>query len=369
MLDTKAWLVVAGVNRQWRDLYAPAVQLLKETSAQHAVATVTTYEYAKLCGRDSTSAGEARLLGRLGGLDVVYRYAEEAEVAALVAAAFKHKRADILQLLHVLSPYLRPGQTCDTSLLCWAVLLGQLECLRFLTTAVGANQGSHQIRQSARSKVSCYAAKGGHVPMLQWLQQHGFLQEPAQSSQRFPGSLCDTAAQHGCADAVLWLREQGFKLGDRACAGAAEAGNLQLLLWLRSHGAHWSAEELRQAAAAGGSVEMLQFLHNTAAEPWDTAALTRMLHAAGKCGKLAAAQWLHSNGAPLPTRLWCGHRCWPRLSTLRWAIESGATWWDSEPLVWYMCGSLRDIVDADAWQWAHEHGCPCDCAESDEEQE
>jgi hypothetical protein len=150
MLGTKAWLLVAGVNRQWRDLYAAAVQLSRETSARHIMASVTSYEYAKHCGRDSTSDGEARLLGELAGVDVVYRYAEETQVATTVAAGFKSGRADMLQLLHVLSPYLRPGPTCDTSLLCWPVLLGQLECLRFLTTAVGAHQGSHHIEQSAR---------------------------------------------------------------------------------------------------------------------------------------------------------------------------------------------------------------------------
>jgi hypothetical protein len=227
MLGTKAWLLIAGVNRQWRDLYAAAVQLSREASARHVVASVAAYEYARHCGRDSTTDGEARLLGELAGVDVMYRYAEEAQVAATVAAAFKSGRADTLQLLHVLSSYLRPGLTCDTSLLCWAALLGQLECVCFLTTAVGAQQGSHHIRQSARSKVSCYAAKGGHVPLLQWLQQHGFLQEPAQPSQRFPSSLCGTAARHGGANAVVWLHKQGFKLGVKACAGAAEAGNLQ----------------------------------------------------------------------------------------------------------------------------------------------
>jgi hypothetical protein len=206
------------------------------------------------------------------------------------------------------------------------------------------------------------------VPVLQWLQQHGFLQEPAQPSQRFPSSLCDTAARHGGANAVVWLHKQGFKLGAMACAGAAEAGNLQLLQWLRSRGAHWSAEELTQAAATGGSVAVLQFLYSTAVEQWSAATLTRMLHAAGAGagGQLAAAQWLHSIGAPLPTRLWYT-QCWPRLCTLRWAIESGATWWDATPLRWFRCGRLRDVVDADAWQWAHEHGCPCDCAQDDEE--
>eukprot|EP00953_Heterococcus_sp_UTEX-ZZ885_P021908 12184-Heterococcus_DN1.PRE.5 len=71
MLGTKAWAIIAGVNRQWRDLYAHVVQR-KQTSAAVLMASLSTYNYAKLCGRHRVNRKEYELIGVYAGLDVVH---------------------------------------------------------------------------------------------------------------------------------------------------------------------------------------------------------------------------------------------------------------------------------------------------------
>eukprot|EP00953_Heterococcus_sp_UTEX-ZZ885_P032350 16902-Heterococcus_DN1.PRE.1 len=125
--------------------------------------------------------------------------------------------------------------------------------------------------------------------------------------------------------AAVWLHEQKFELGPQACTGAARAGNLELLQWLHSCGAHWEADTIAVAAAAGGSVAVLQFLNTDTAlgQHWDSTALTRLLRVAGRHGQLAAAQWLYSLGGALPERMWDVDVCWLHSGTLQWAVEQG----------------------------------------------
>eukprot|EP00953_Heterococcus_sp_UTEX-ZZ885_P005084 3211-Heterococcus_DN1.PRE.1 len=235
LLGAKVWVQVAGVNRQWRDVYA-AVTQSKETSAVYALATLSTYAHAKVCGRDSNSScEESKALGRHAGLDVIARYADHHWVEDLVRAAFTTKRADALHILQGLICYIYPNSDCCTSLLCQAALHGNLECLRFLTTDP-MGQAGRKMNDSTQ---------------FQWLRQHWYLRE---STTRY-GHLSDIAVAHGRMDAVIWLYEQGFAPGPQACMrAAAQAGSLQLLLWLRKRSSHWG-HSIGVAAAEGGSVE------------------------------------------------------------------------------------------------------------------
>jgi hypothetical protein len=279
----------------------------------------------------------------------------------------------MLELLQVLNPTAREcssdnpmsamHQSISSSMVCSAAQHGQLDCLRFLTAAavVGtASSTHHHIPERDRCAVSSSAAAGGDVPTLQWLQQQGFLQEAAAPQ---PG-LCAIAAVHGRRDAAVWLHEQGFKLGPQACTGAVRAGNLELLQWLHSCGARWEAAEIAVAAAAGGSVAVLHFLHSDKAlgQHWDSTALTRLLRVAGRHGQLAAAQWLYSLGGALPACMWDVDVCWLHSGTLRWAVEQGVPWGESPPE--NTCYWLMNNLSKKAWEWAHEHGCPCSCSDA-----
>jgi hypothetical protein len=354
LLGAKVWIQVAGVNRQWREVYTAMTQS-KETSAVYALATLSTYAHAKVCGKDSkNSCEESKALGQHAGLDVIARYADHLWVEDLVRAAFKSKRADVLHILQGLISYIYPDFNCCTSLLCQAALHGNLECLRFMTTDP-RGQAGRQMSNATQFQVSLCAAEGGHLPILQWLRQHWYLRE---STTRY-GHLSDIAVAHGRMDAVIWLYKQGFVPGPQACTKAAAAGTLQVLLWLRKHSVQW-VHSIGVAAAEGGSVEVLQYLYDNAVGDWDAAALKRMLSYAAHSNHLAAVQWLHSKGAELPECMWTA-ACWTDLSTLRWAMDSGVSW--GTPLMAGTCSHLRRLLDADAWQWAHEHGCPCDCTD------
>eukprot|EP00953_Heterococcus_sp_UTEX-ZZ885_P026087 14131-Heterococcus_DN1.PRE.3 len=200
------------------------------------------------------------------------------------------------------------------------------------------------------------------MPTLQWLQQQELLHEALQSSE----SLCYVAARHNHMEAVIWLHAQGFALGPRTCEAAAAVGNAQLLRWLHEHGALWDAETITEKAAEGGGVEVLKFLHEKAVGQWDQVEVTRLLFVTGRYGHLAAAQWLHSLGGALPTQLWDAYECWPHLRTLRWAIESGASWGVAVGAVVAQdaCEEMVAYMPLDAWVWAHEHGgCPCECTD------
>jgi hypothetical protein len=80
-------------------------------------------------------------------------------------------------------------------------------------------------------------------------------------------------------------------------------------------------------------------------------------------GQLAAIQWLHNNGAELAGNMWQQGKCWPHVHTLRWAIEETDIVWGIDPApntCWWLYGE----VDCEAWKWAHDNGCPCDCGDS-----
>jgi hypothetical protein len=370
VLGSKAWVMLAGVNRQWRDLYA-AMTDSKQTSVQHAVASLATYEYAKVCGREFT-ARDGHLLGQYAGLDVLASGAiAESPLSIVVDAAFESGRPDMLQVLQLLDPVVNhrgPDYFVNTvyksincSIICSAAEYGQLECLRFLTQAAAATGAAasraYHVQEDERWAVSRAAATGGHVPTLQWLQQQSFLHEHSASS------LCSLAAAQGCMEAVIWLHEQGFKLGASACRGAARAGHLQLLQWLRAHGAQWEPDTMQVAGAAGGSVAVLQFLQEQAVGQWDPAAVTRLLSVAGRHGQLAAAQWLYAAGGELPGSMWDVDVCWLHLCTLQWAVEQeGVPWGESPPQ--NTCYWLLDQMAEEVWEWAHEHGCPCNCGDA-----
>eukprot|EP00953_Heterococcus_sp_UTEX-ZZ885_P035405 18283-Heterococcus_DN1.PRE.2 len=69
-------------------------------------------------------------------------------------------------------------------------------------------------------------------------------------------------------------------------------------------GCPWDASILPQKAAFGGNVELLQWLKELHVGSWEPNDLAFMLSTAGEEGRLDAAKWLRSIGAPWPKTLW-----------------------------------------------------------------
>jgi hypothetical protein len=60
--------------------------------------------------------------------------------------------------------------------------------------------------------------------------------------------------------------------------------------------------------------------------------------------------------------LW-GYSYWSDFGCVQWAIEHGASW-GSEPEPGTCC-TLRDKLNSELFEFAHRHGCPCDCEVTD----
>ena len=144
------------------------------------------------------------------------------------------------------------------------------------------------------------------------------------------GAACADAAGSGRADIVRWLRDRGAKWDARSCAEAAMGGHIDvlrfllgndcpqgnhLLFWgvksgcievikyLVEQGYPWGTSPWRQpvwCTAAGGSIEVLQWLYDKSSDiegfvPWTMEAC----YAAAEAGNLDNLQFLLNNGGPL----------------------------------------------------------------------
>ncbi len=100
----------------------------------------------------------------------------------------------------------------------------------------------------------------GHLPTVQWMRS---LDPPV----RWYGGECSSAARSGNVELMKWLREQGrpWSSGGRGglhCMNnAAVNGRLDMVQYLLAQGCEWSADTCKDAAE-GGHLEVLQFLRS-----------------------------------------------------------------------------------------------------------
>jgi hypothetical protein len=93
------------------------------------------------------------------------------------------------------------------------------------------------------------AARGGHLPVLEWLR-----------SQACPWdeSACSAAAEGGQLAALQWLRRWGAPWDFLTCEEAAGAGHLEVLRWAHAQGCPLS-EHVRWLALRGEHVHVLRW--------------------------------------------------------------------------------------------------------------
>ncbi|GLE02881.1 hypothetical protein PINS_up011745 [Pythium insidiosum] len=132
------------------------------------------------------------------------------------------------------------------------------------------------------SLVMDFAARNGHLEILQWL--HG---TPALS--RCSTRAMDDAAKNGHLDIVQWLhanRTEGCTL--KAMDGAAMNGHLGIVQWLHAHRSEGCTTKAMDLAAQNGHVAVLAWLDAHRAEGCTTLSLE---YAAGE-GHIATVKWL-----------------------------------------------------------------------------
>jgi hypothetical protein len=95
-----------------------------------------------------------------------------------------------------------------------------------------------------------YAARGGHLKLLQWARANG---------APWTARTCAYAARGGHLDVLQWAQASGCPWDELTCALAAKGGHLEVLQWARTNGCPWSKQTC-SSAAEGGHLDVLQRL-------------------------------------------------------------------------------------------------------------
>ncbi len=132
-------------------------------------------------------------------------------------------------------------------------------------------------------------------------------------------------AKNGHLDALKWLMQRNFPFHSETMKYAAEGGHLATLQWLNIHRVALKLdplnEKIMQAAAGGGHLPVIQWLRNKNC-PWDgyaTAFAARDCH-------LEVLAWLLDNGCPWSPSLWRCYRIpeeGKHLPVLEWLRKRG----------------------------------------------
>jgi hypothetical protein len=155
----------------------------------------------------------------------------------------------------------------------------------------------------------------GSIELLQWLKQHG---------ARYTEDTMMEAAGAGRLDVVKFLHSEQCPCDEEACDRAAVGGHLDVLQWLFEQGCP-HLEGIWSAAARNGHIAVMAFLFSVIPElSADPRYKTVMLKTAGAHSKLAAAQWLHAQGAQWPAVLSGYNSPWQG-EVLAWARAEGCT--------------------------------------------
>jgi hypothetical protein len=168
------------------------------------------------------------------------------------------------------------------------------------------------------------AAASGSVPMLQWLKAQDIV---------FTAATMFNAASNGHTAACKHLRfTEQCDWNIDACMAAALNSHLDTLKWLQEHGCPCEFQRVCVAAAHGGCTAIMahmlqqqQVVELPAAE--HAVLLTLMLNTAGIHERLAAAQWVHAQGAQWPAVLHFAtneQQQWHE-AVLEWARAQGCT--------------------------------------------
>jgi hypothetical protein len=153
------------------------------------------------------------------------------------------------------------------------------------------------------------AVSSGNIELTAWVKQQ-------------PGVVCNedamnTAARKGLTAMCEYLHAEECPWSVQTCSSAAFRGHVLTLRWLHENGCPWSAACTSEAAAAGGRLDVIEYVlqQGTVFTP---AFLEHLLNIAGAHNKLAAAQWFRQQGAEWPAWLLYLIRPWTG-ETLAWA--------------------------------------------------
>ena len=203
-----------------------------------------------------------------------------------------------------------------------------------------AAQGDLQALQTAWQQA-------GHSWQAQaWLQGAGQPPEPSDPlDETWAGRLCAAAAAGGRLALLQWLHQNGCCWDQSTCSGAARRGHLAVLQWARQNGCGWD-EGTCANAAAGGHLAVLEWTRQGGCR-WDE----RTCSCAAQGGHLAVLQWARQNGCNWDEFTCLSAARGGHLAVLQWARQHGCSW-DENTCTFAAAGGHLAVL-----QWARQNGC------------
>jgi hypothetical protein len=181
------------------------------------------------------------------------------------------------------------------------------------------------------------AAAIGRQDIVEWALTHGIF--------FWGGETCRAAASGGHLQLLQWLHGKGCPWDYRTCEGAAAGGHMDLLQWARTKGCAWNACTCA-AAASSGHLQLLQWARANGCS-WDSRTCSR----AAANGHLQVLQWARANGCSWDTQT-CSHAARNgHLPVLQWARANGCSWDE------HTCSEAAAGGHLQLLQWARTNGC------------
>jgi hypothetical protein len=343
------WLFIGAVCRGWRAVYAGIAdqQLrtfrlydstklvtcgIKTTLFSAIVASPATARLAYECGLQIYT--DVRMQVIAGGLADTQTFAALRELGmplseSVILAAAQSGCLNLLQQLLIEQQCPRPAflsyyaaRSGNIGMLNW-LKAGALCELNQTTCSGAASAGQLTALRHLRNEgcdwdvdtVAQYAARGGSVEMVEWLQQ--------QQGVVIDASVMKAAAGADHTAVCEYLHSAGCEWNAEVCYQAARNGHVDTLRWLRENGCPWDATAVFHNATRNSQISILNLLIEQG-ELLSADLLTDALNAAGARGRLQAAQWLRQHGADWPAALRAGRMRWTGES-LAWARAEGCT--------------------------------------------
>ena len=168
--------------------------------------------------------------------------------------------------------------------------------------------------------VAWRASRGGHIDLLKWCRAQ-------QPPVPMDGRACEHAAKANNLDMLRWLRENGCEWSHTTCTAAAGQGHLKVLEYARAQLPPCSWIAATCAAASGGHLECLQWLHEHGC-PWTVGVSL----AAAKSGHLEMLRWAAEHGCPVSRNVVQSAALTGQLPCLRWLRERfrRQAWWPDQ---------------------------------------
>ena len=193
------------------------------------------------------------------------------------------------------------------------------------------------------SRIDCGAAMHGQLAALRWLKQSGY-----RAFYR-NGRLCDAAALKGHLDVLIWARDIGCPWDETTTTTAAMSDHLLLLKWARERGCPWDLPKCTIAAIANESLDVLGWLLENGAE-----LSTDLCFYAAGYGFLEGLKLLRQRGCPWATDTCKIAALKGKMQVLLWAREQGAPWDEKT------CRAAAGGGHLEILKWARDNGCPWD---------